>query len=274
MRESQVQSLLSEQTSNSRALAGLFAALMGMRIVGTVLARPLGGRAAFVWPPRIAEPNEELADRLLARACQWCQESGITLAQALLADDADLDRQRLLRGGFTHAADLLYLLCPDREFPRQEPASGLDFEPYSPGEHERFKQVVGATYEQSLDCPSIDGLRDLDDVLAGYRATGVFDPGRWFIVRRAASDVGCLILSDDPVQQHWELTYMGVVAGSRGAGLGLSIVRHAQWLAGCAGRRRLVLSVDASNDPALDMYSRAGFIAWERRAVFVKSFKA
>ena len=37
-----------------------------------------------------------------------------------------------------------------------------------------------------------------------------------------------------------------------------------------AERKRLVLAVDAANEPALRMYAAAGFQAWDRRSVFVR----
>lgn len=269
-RELQVQSLLLEQQEHPSALAGLFVALAGNTVLGAVLARPLAGRAAFVWPVRLIDDDESLADRLLAAACRWCQDSDILLAQSLPADDAQLDCQRLSRGGFRHVADLLYLLCPAREFPGEEPEQGLSFLPYHTVEPGRFKRIVERTYQQSLDCPAIDGMRVIDDVLAGYRSTGVYDPSRWLLVQIGNEDVGCLILSADPHHEHWELTYMGVVPEARGRRLGLAIVRHAQWLAGRFGQQRLVLSVDAANAPAVEMYSCAGFVAWDRRHVLLK----
>ncbi len=130
-----------------------------------------------------------------------------------------------------------------------------------------------ATYQQTRDCPQLNGVRDVEDVLAGYRAAGVFDAGRWLIVRHAGTDVGCLLLTDFPEHDNWELTYMGVAPSARGNGWGIEMVRYAQWRARLAGRSRLVLAVDAANDPAIRMYVAAGFQAWERRTVCVKVFR-
>jgi hypothetical protein len=51
-------------------------------------------------------------------------------------------------------------------------------------------------------------------------------------------------------------------------------VRYGQWLTGQAGRPRLVVAVDATNRPALDMYASEGFHAWDRRWVYVKVLMA
>jgi mycothiol synthase len=112
-------------------------------------------------------------------------------------------------------------------------------------------------------------VRHIDDVLAGYRATGEFDPQRWLIVRQAGQDVGCLLLAVHPETDQWELVYLGVTPAARGAGLGRQIVRHAQWMCQRGGARQLVLAVDADNTPALKLYASAGFVAWDRRPIYL-----
>ena len=37
---------------------------------------------------------------------------------------------------------------------------------------------MAETYEGTLDCPVLNGLRDMSDVLAGYRSTGHYHPER------------------------------------------------------------------------------------------------
>ena len=178
------------------------------------------------------------------------------------------------RGDYNRLSELLYLVSPNSEFPTSPPATSLEFESYSPANHQRLARIVEATYQQTLDCPQLDGIRDVEDVLAGYRASGVFDASRWLIVRHDGADVGCLLLGDFPENDNWELVYMGVTPSARGHGWGIELVRYAQWRAGQAGRARLVLAVDAANGPAIRLYAAAGFQAWERRTVFVKIFPA
>jgi ribosomal protein S18 acetylase RimI-like enzyme len=149
----------------------------------------------------------------------------------------------------------------------------LEFQAWTAAEHQRLAAIVQATYAATLDCPAMNGVREVQDVLAGYRATGVFDAGRWWIVRHEGRDVGCLILADFPEQDTWELVYMGIVPGVRGRGWGGQMVRRAQWLARRAGRSRVVLAVDAENAPALRIYGAAGFRAFERRSVYVKRYR-
>jgi ribosomal protein S18 acetylase RimI-like enzyme len=78
-------------------------------------------------------------------------------------------------------------------------------------------------------------------------------------------------MADHADQDQFEIVYLGVVPQARGERLGLTLTRHALWLARQAGRARVVLAVDAANRPAIDGYLVAGFAAWDRRSIFVRS---
>jgi ribosomal protein S18 acetylase RimI-like enzyme len=114
--------------------------------------------------------------------------------------------------------------------------------------------------------------------LAGYKAVGIYDASRWFLVIQSEGegnvrDVGCLLLTEHPAEKNWELIYFGVVPLARGARLGIEIVRHAQWLMRQSRAERLVLAVDAANSPAIAVYAAAGFEAWDRRSVFLRKLE-
>ena len=195
------------------------------------------------------------------------------MAQSLLDAAARADEELLAAGGFHRLSELLYLVCLNSEFPTAPLPTALEFEGYNPANHRRLAAIVEATYQQTLDCPQLNGVRRIEDVLAGYRGCGIFDESRWLIVRHGGSDVGCLLLSDYPDYDNWELVYMGVAPWVRGKRWGIEIVRYAQWRARQAGRVRLVLAVDAANRPAIAMYATAGFQAWDRRVVWLKVFE-
>jgi ribosomal protein S18 acetylase RimI-like enzyme len=191
----------------------------------------------------------------------------VQVAHVLEAPDLAEDETLLRGAGFRPLADLVYLACLEEHFPLSRPTSPLEFEAYSPANHDRMARVVEATYVETLDCPALNGVRRIDDVLAGYRSTGEFVPDRWLLVVHQGEDVGCLLLADHPEQGHSELVYMGLVPTARGNGWGREITRHAQWLARRLGRRRLVLAVDESNLPAIRVYSILGFHSWNRKRV-------
>ena len=117
------------------------------------------------------------------------------------------------------------------------PPARWEFEPYEPANHRRLAAVVEASYEQTLDCPELNGVREMDDVLAGYRASGVFDASRWLIAQYAGADVGCLLLSDFPEHDNWELVYMGVLPSAAGTRLGNGDGPLCPMASGPGGRR-------------------------------------
>ena len=240
---------------------------------GAALALTQPGRTAVVWPPRLAEGEPTTTSVELLRACtSLLAKRGVRMAQALLPPAAGTDPESLVAAGFRHVSDLTYLVCLADGFPTSPPCRQLHFKPYCSERHDRFAQVVDATYEDTLDCPAVSGVRDIDDVLEGYKGTGQFDPNRWFTVCHRGEEIGCLILTDYPEHATWELIYLGVAPAARGQGWGLEIVRHAQWLARQAARVRLILAVDAANDPALRMYAAAGFQTWDQAAVYLRVF--
>ena len=270
-RDEQMRTTLDGLAAGEISPRGLLGAYRGKRLTGGVFAQTQPGRAALVWTPRtIAGEPDSTADRLLLAAIDRLVAEQVCLAQVLLETGMEDDERFLYRHGFQHLADLLYMVSPENEFPTALPDTSLKFEPYTRTNHERLAHVVEASYRQTLDCPLLDGVRQIEDVLAGYRALGTFDPSRWMLVQHEDRDVGCLLLTDHPEHGNWELIYMGVMAPERGHGWGKEITRRAQWMTRQSGRPRLVLAVDAINEPAIRAYSLAGFRAWERRKACVK----
>jgi len=269
-----VEALLDGARSSGLPLDGLLEARRGGRLVGGVFSEVLVGKTAVVWPPRlVADEPVATAGQLLAASSEFLIERQIRIAHTLLEPGMTADGPTLLANGFEPLAELLYLASPEETFPRSRPASALEFEPYSPASHDRVARVVEATYEGTLDCPRLNGVRHIEDVLAGYRATGAFSPSRWLLVRHRGKDIGCLLLADHSEHENWELVYMGLVPSARGNGWGTDIARHAQWLTHQAGRPRLVLAVDRANAPAIRVYSMLGFHVCDRRSVYLRVFE-
>jgi ribosomal protein S18 acetylase RimI-like enzyme len=223
-----------------------------------------------------------VVDELVGRAVAFANDVDARLVQTLLPADCDAIAYRLREARFQHSAELYFLVSPPAAFPTEMPATELEFE--AVGEEgrgargegreasenwRRLAAMVERTYVETLDCPQLNGVRPVAEILEGYRAVGQFDPRRWLIVRHAGGDVGCLLLAEHP-GRIWELVYMGLAPEARGKRWGLEITRHAQWLAGQGGAEHLVLAVDAENAPAIRAYTAAGLIAWERRSAWLK----
>ncbi len=279
---------------DSAPLEGLMGARRNGRLVGAMFSQIEPGKTAMVWLPRltVGEP-ESTAAGLFAATWNFLTRQRVVLAQILLPMVDKVQRTMLRLGGVRHLADLLYLVSPincqtslnrwGRHFclprvgkntcPTIAAKSPLDFEPYCVANHNRLAQIIEATYEGTFDCPGLQGVRNPEDVLAGYRSTGVFDPRHWLIVRHDRRDVGCLLLADHPRLDNMELLYLGLIPAARGHGWGKQLAGRAQWLARLAGRRRLVLAVDAANAPAVRTYTAMDFQAWQRRQLYVKRLR-
>ena len=261
---------------------GLIGAFRAGQLVGAAWAEVQPGRVAALHGPRtsISEPPS-LADELLLPAMNHAIASQVSMLQALKSPAELPEIQALQRQDLRHVADLTFL---HRELVGQigetDPVTPLAFLPYCAEHDARLRAVIERTYQGSLDCPAVDGLRTIDEVLAGYRATGLYRAERWLIASASlepagpVSDVGCLLLAEQPASGHWELLYMGVVPEARGRGWGLDMVRRAVSMAQHAGATGVLLAVDAANLPGLQMYAAADFTAFDRRKLYLRVLRA
>jgi GNAT superfamily N-acetyltransferase len=252
-------------------LSGLYLAVSEDVPIGACWAQPQPGNTAVLWPPQLCRSDPSAADLLLVAATNHLDQTEVALTQALLADRLDPAIRFLERHGFTELADLVYLSWEQFALTgTSDCGSGLSFEPFHPTETDRLKDLIEQTYTDTLDCPSLNGTRTMDDVLSGYQSTGEYRPELWYIVRRQQRDIGVLLLTTHLAIRHLELLYMGLVPSERGRGYGNAIVRHAQQVTAAAGCDRIVLAVDTKNRPAAQIYHRAGFQPWDRRLVYIR----
>jgi ribosomal protein S18 acetylase RimI-like enzyme len=264
---------LLESHADQATLAGggLFVAMRGGRLCGAAWGQRQPGNTAVFWPPQLI-PGEirHTASQLASTVAAELDRARVGMAQVLLSPGDTEPIEVITAVGFRHLADLLYLSWATGQVAALPAQSDLDFISLDPAQHARLSALIERTYDGSLDCAALNGARPIDDVIAGYRETGVFRAENWLFVQRDGQDVGVLILADHPQARHWELVYMGLVPSARGCGWGRQIAQHAQYLAQRAQVERIVLAVDAANEPALRMYHRAGFQSWDRRSVYVR----
>jgi ribosomal protein S18 acetylase RimI-like enzyme len=240
------------------------------RVLWAALPLLSPGRTALLLSAPVPTTASDLsaAGGLIELVCQELTDQGIHLTQALL-DPGDSRARRLFESHqFRSLAELLYLSAPAPRKRQPPPAlpEGFQWVGYEPGPvHELFKQTIARTYENSLDCPALNGLRDMEDVVAGHRASGEFDPKLWRLLCQPPIDAGgrpepiaVLLLAKVPQAGSVELVYLGLVPEARGRRLGDLLVRHALAAVAAAGLGRLTLAVDSRNVPALKVYYRNG----------------
>ncbi|MFG0258943.1 MAG: GNAT family N-acetyltransferase, partial [Phycisphaerales bacterium JB041] len=118
----------------------------------------------------------------------------------------------------------------------------------SPESERDLRCALEASYEDTLDCPELAGMRTLDDIIAAHRDVGAFDPAMWWLVERENTLAGCVLLNACPAQACVELVYVGISPLVRGMGLGRLLLQRAIAAAAPQGRE-LRCAVDARNSP-------------------------
>jgi ribosomal protein S18 acetylase RimI-like enzyme len=280
VRSQLIRDALADADRGAFDLRGLWVARRRGGVVAVMLSQALAGRAVAVWAPETDlvfgrdAAARELVRGLLGDLCA----RGFRLAQALLDDSApSRGGSDLTAGGMRHVTDLIYLECDTRRERRREHESPwkptpppLDWRSFGPDSEDDFRAALEATYDGSLDMPELDGLRSLDDVLAGHRAGGRFVADRWRLgrVRGEPNAAAVVLLSASLDRDMWEVAYLGLTPPARGRGLGRAALEYALALAE-PHVPRIELAVDLRNGPARRLYDRAGFRPFERRAVYI-----
>lgn len=237
-----------------------------------VWIQPQPGGTARLWPPPSDSP---WAQDLLRAAARWSQQRALHIVQAVI-DTSDHEAARLLQeNGFPWLVDLLYLGAATGHMAERAKASnGVAAETHlesierlpSP----RLDALMRTIEDGSLDCPGLHGVLSPSQAIEGFRHQGQFDPEHWCILQYQDQDAGALLLTSHPPTNAWELMYMGVLPQWRGHGLGARLVDEAFARAANAGAEQLLLSVDIRNEPALQLYERAGFRPYARRSLYAR----
>ncbi|RMF94593.1 MAG: GNAT family N-acetyltransferase [Planctomycetota bacterium] len=269
-RARQLNHLLQESAAAGERCGILVARDLDERTLGALAWYIQPGRTAIATPPGVVPPaGNRLITELLRRACREVERYHIDLMFLTLESHRHYMIRAIEEAGLKHLANLAYMVATLDEFPEAPPRSALKLHPYGETSPSKFAAIVEATYEDTLDCPALNGMRDIDDVLSGYKTIGQSPTSLWYVIMAENRPVGCLLLADHPDTESLELVYMGLIKSARGNGWGLAATQYAQWIARQLGRRSILLAVDEANEPALHMYSKAGFCAFERRLVFM-----
>ena len=242
-----------------------------VRAVAMVLDTP--GRASLLYysPPTAPGVGKSALAGLVEAISRDAIDRGAAFVQAAVHPSATKDIRMLTEAGLSHLADLVDMRL---DFDLSVPAPPAEppawrWHPYEQITEAQLAEVVLATYERSLDCPRLRGLRTGEQVLAGHRATGVFCPAGWCIAYAPdGTPAGCLLVNDVADERASNVVYLGVVPACRGQGLAAAMLRRAESVARARDKLAITLAVDTRNTYAHSVYLRAGFVQVAERSVY------
>jgi len=274
-REARVVNSLYLVTRGELEQDGVLVAAGQDRLFGALVCTPLRGASGLVWPPQVlpGRQRRQVEDALVQRARAWLRQRGAKLAQALLAPEETRQAEPLVRNGFAHVTSVHSMrLDVAGSSPDDPDDPRLQYVSYAEGDARQFEQALFRSYEGTLDCPELNGVRELGEIIEGHKAQGFHDPQRWWLAKESGLPAGVLLLADIPELGGWDLSYLGVVPDARRRGIGRALTRKAIAQARLAGVERLTLAVDGRNRPALHLYTALGFQRTEHREVYLSFY--
>ncbi|HEV8060218.1 MAG TPA: GNAT family N-acetyltransferase, partial [Gemmataceae bacterium] len=249
---------------------GIWVATESTLIAGAMICLQVPGASALVWPPQ-AEPGAQrtaIEDALVMHCNGWLRGQGVRVAQCLMEEKDQLLAVPLLRNEFRKVTSLEYLRHDLTRVPAM-PIDSLRYQTYRDADPALFRATLERTYQETLDCPELNGVRAMEEIVAGHVAQGRHDPNRWWLAFEGDLPVAVLLLTATPEWWAWDLSYLGVVPTARRQGFARNLAYKAIGEARRAGQSKLTLSVDRRNLPARVLYESLGFVLYDHREVYL-----
>jgi GNAT superfamily N-acetyltransferase len=259
--ESQARELMKFTAQRGINLADIWVSIAGDRVYWSALPVVSPGRTVlfFGTSATLVGSDQTCMDLGIETLCRHFSTVDVQMAQVLL-DPADVVSLEVYqRHGFQRMAELLYLQKSIRKTAMPGPLPGeFHLVSYNEKTHAGFAAAINASYENSLDCPALNGTRSIEDVLLGHKAAGLFDPNDWFLLLHGNQPMAVLLLAVTHQSDGMELVYLGLSPDVRGYGLGNYLMQVAEARTFERKLDKLSLAVDSSNEPALKLYYRHG----------------
>lgn len=225
----------------------------------------LGARVAAIAGVRAVDNNTLLAVELLEQLIIQVQALGVIQIQAILDGTDSVANDIVELAGFKPLAELQQLVLPINELSKV----ALDDLPDLPNglrwllardlPREQLTQLISDTFVDTLDCPELNGLRTVDDVLDGFLdGQRLDDQVNWWLLEDGGKFLGCVFVNKLPAGA-MELAYMGLRRSVRGRGYGKLLIEKGIRAAQTTGSDMMVAAVDTDNWPAVRLYLQFGF---------------
>ena len=243
----------------------LYVAILGPNLIAAAMPILSAGRTALLFTSKPPEQSHgDVIPRLIEEVCTATALQDVQLIQSLVDPANEPMQEDYLSCGFRTMAELVYLHALIRE-PRPFPTlpDNLYWVKYNEQSHSLFEQAIINSYENSLDCPALNGVRSMKDIIDGHKACGEFNPDHWMLLCEKTEStpqvLGILLLTSSGTPSDvMELVYLGLAPAARGRKLGDLCMQQALATATASHHKLLSLAVDAKNIPALRLYYRAG----------------
>lgn len=194
--------------------------------------------------------------------------AGLCMVQAIYEQDCGLDAT-LTDAGFQSLARLTYMECDVPSATPRKSSPDVAWLTYNADTHAQFAAVIEASYEGSLDCPGLTGVREIEAIIEAHKAAGVFQPKTWLLLLQNGQPAGVLLLNAVAYRLALEVVYMGIIPTFRGQGLGRMLIARAVAEARHRNIETLMLAVDDANTPARRIYESVGFTATTQRDAWI-----
>jgi ribosomal protein S18 acetylase RimI-like enzyme len=253
--------------------AGILVVREVEQLQAALVILPLPGAGGLIWPPHVREgpQRDAMENQLVQTALAWLRSKGAKLVQAVLVAEEVPLAAPLLRNGFKYVTQLRYLR---HDLPGPvSPSANITVQTYDHAKRSLFQEVLLRTYEGTLDCPELNNVRTIEEILMGHKAQGVFKPEHWWLAFDGREPVGVLLTNSNPEARSWDIGYVGVVPEAHGQGWGRRLTQLALTEAQAAGVMHVTVAVDARNQPAWNLYTAMGFEPTAERAVYLHFFQ-
>ena len=221
----------------------------------------LPGDVATLGGIRYLQGQDSIAVDLLTRAIQVAYASGVEQVQGIVAEDdvrseTVLGRQLEPIATFTHIYRHQSLPAPKIAL-FEHSVSWKQANEYAA---RRVANMVAATFEGTLDCPELNGIRTPTQVLRGFLdGLPLRTQPYWLLLHVDGQVAGCLLLKKHAASELLELCYVGLLPKFRGRGLGRVMIGEAIRRTELLSCNVLAAAVDTRNLPALKIYHQFGF---------------
>ncbi|MDP7006397.1 MAG: GNAT family N-acetyltransferase [Phycisphaerales bacterium] len=224
-----------------------------------LIVKNAGATATFIATEPSKNTEIDEISKLITEGVQILDGGNTSVAQTIMKNSNTKLARAFSKAGFSTLATLVYL---ESKIPNKRGltySDNIDFVSMENRSDKALGSILNQTYENSLDCPKIHGLRSVDDIIVGHRTAGNYNPKLWTIAELDNRHAGILLLNPLSDSTSVELAYIGVAPWARNHGVADALVDYCFYLGSDYGFSEVTLAVDANNRPALNLYKKWNF---------------